>query len=232
MFSRAIFSFAALAAAPSVLATVFMTSPIASTTCTAGTPCTISWQDDGTAPNLVAFGAADVGLWVGNSQQQTMLQPIQQAVNVATNSGIQFTPLASAGPNGNFYFIKFISEAGKDPNNAANPAEAFSAKFTLTGMTGSFNASVSSQIAGVTSAGGAASSIPPVAAPTTPASLTSASSKPASSGASAPATSSGSSKAASSTTSAAPKSSSSSGASRLAVSGAAVVGAALFALTL
>ncbi|KZS97007.1 hypothetical protein SISNIDRAFT_450807 [Sistotremastrum niveocremeum HHB9708] len=228
MFSSVIFSVAALAAAPSVLATVFVTSPISSTTCTAGTPCTISWQDDGTAPALAAFAAADVGLWVGNSQQQTELQPIQQGVNVAVNSGIQFTPSASVGPNGNFYFIKFISEVAKDPSNAAIPAEAFSAKFTLTGMTGSFNASVSSQIAGITSAGGVASTVPPLSAPTTPASLTSASSKAASSGVS----STGSSKAASSTTSAAPKSSSSSGASRLAVSGAALVGAALFALTL
>jgi len=155
-----------------VLATVFMTSPTAQTTCTGGKPCTISWQDDGKAPNLQAFGPSSIGIWVGSVQSQTEIQHIQDNVNVATTAAVQFTVNPTIGPNSNVYFIRFTSAAAKDPANQAFPAEAFSAKFTLNGMSGQFNSSIQAQI------NGASSGAP---GPTAPAASPPAASSPASS---------------------------------------------------
>ena len=47
-----------------------MTNPTASTTCTAGTPCNIAWQDDGAEPSLEEFANARVSVYAGNARQQ------------------------------------------------------------------------------------------------------------------------------------------------------------------
>jgi len=154
-----------------VLATVFMTSPTAQTTCTGGKQCTISWQDDGKAPNLQAFGLASIGVWVGSVQSQTEIQHIQDGVNVATTAAVQFTVNPTIGPNSNVYFVRFTSAAAKDPSNPTFPAEAFSAKFTLNGMSGQFNSTLQAQI------NGASSGASP--APTSAASSAAAASSPA-----------------------------------------------------
>jgi len=161
-----------------VLATVFMTSPTASTTCTGGQQCTISWNDDGKPPTLVQFGLASIGIFVGSVSSQTEIQHIQDGVNVATTAAVQFTVNPSIGPNSNVYFIRFTSAAFKDPNNAAFPAESFTAKFTLNGMSGQFNSTIQDQINGASSA--------PVPSPSAPATSaapqsTSAAAKPTSS---------------------------------------------------
>jgi len=164
-----------------VLATVFMTSPTAQTTCTGGNKCSISWNDDGKAPTLTQFGLASIGIWVGSVNSQTEIQHIQDGVNVATTAAVQFTVDPSIGPDSNVYFVRFTSAAAKDPNNAAFPAEAFSAKFTLNGMKGTFNSTLQAQINGASSA--------PVPSPSAPAS----SSAPKSSSAAKPTSSSSSS---------------------------------------
>jgi len=144
-----------------VLATVFMTSPTVQTTCTGGQQCTISWNDDGKAPTAVTFGLASIGIFVGSVNSQTEIQRIQDGVNVATTAAVQFTVDPSIGPNSNVYFVRFTSAAAKDPNNVAYPAEAFSAKFTLNGMKGTFNSTIQAQIDGASSA--------PVPSPSAPA---------------------------------------------------------------
>jgi len=206
-----------LALASSSLATVFLTSPTASTTFTGGQQATISWIDNGQAPALAAFGNALIGIYTGNAQQQTLLQLIAPSVPVATTSTVQFTVDPSIGPNGNEYFIRVESLTGTDPTTSF-PFESFSAKYTMAGMTGTFNATVQAEINGQSTA--------PIGGPTAssaggPAS-TGATSKPA-------ATHSGSASAS------AAKSTSSNGAnSRYAVSGfGALVGvAAVFGIAL
>jgi len=170
-----------------VLATVFMTSPTASTTCAGGSVCSIAWEDDGKAPSLAQFGQAEVGIWVGSVTSQSELQHIQSGVNVATTSAIQFTVDPTIGPNSNVYFVRFTSATLMDPNNPSFPEEAFSAKFTLSGMKGQFNSTIQAQINGAS-----ASPIPTPAAPASSgspspstaaaASTPSGSSKPSSSG--------------------------------------------------
>jgi hypothetical protein len=155
MFSSLlVLSLAALA--PLAHATVFMTAPTASTNIPAGKPFLITWQDDGKAPNLTAFGPAAVGLFVGSQSQQTQLQAIGD-VDVSLASSLSWTPDASAGPNYDSYFIRFTSVSLKDPNNTQFNAEAFSAKFTLTGMTGTFNSTIQAEISGSAAPSGAAS---------------------------------------------------------------------------
>jgi len=136
--------------APQALATIFITEPVLSTTCTAGSVCNVRWNDDGNAPTLSTIGASSVGLYVGSVQQQTLLQDITDSIDVSTASSVQWTPDANVGSNGNFYFVRFSSLALKDTTNVNFPYQSFSAKFTLNGMTGTFNSTVQSQINGAT----------------------------------------------------------------------------------
>ncbi|KAI0718604.1 hypothetical protein C8T65DRAFT_570394 [Cerioporus squamosus] len=157
MFSSVLLVLAAVAPA---FATIFTTSPVGSTSWTAGQQQTISWQDDGTAPALADFGLAKVSVYVGNVNQQTMVQSISDSVDVSKTSSIVFTPDASVGENGAYYFIRFESLALKDASNPSFPALAFSSKYTMSGMTGTFSADVKAQIAaasGATSAPAATS---------------------------------------------------------------------------
>jgi len=149
MFSTA---YVVLALSASAFATVFVTSPVASTTFAGGQQCTVSWQDDGSAPTLAAFGPAIVSIYAGNSQQQTLLQTITPSVDVSKFSTIQFTPDPTIGPNDDQYFIRFQSISLKDATNPQYPALAFSAKFTMSNMSGQFNASVQAQIDGQSTA--------------------------------------------------------------------------------
>ncbi|KAA1471922.1 hypothetical protein DENSPDRAFT_880874 [Dentipellis sp. KUC8613] len=209
MFSTALVA-VLLASSPVALGKIFTTAPVASTNWQAGQSVSVTWQDDGSAPNLQAFGLANIGLYAGSQIQQTLLQDIGN-VDVSTTNSIQFTPSASVGPNGASYFIRFTSANLKDPNTPTFPAEAFSAIFTLSGMSGQFNATVQAQIAG----SAAAASAP---AASTPAASSPAASTPAASGSSAAKTSSASHSAASTTASSTPKNAAS-GAARTAATG-------------
>jgi hypothetical protein len=144
--------FVVLALAASSLASIYTTSPTANTTFTGGQQSTVSWIDDGKKPSLSDFGNCMVSIYVGNAMQQTQLQLITPSVNVATTSTIQFVPNPSIGPNSNEYFIRFQSLALMDPTQPQYPALAFSAKFSMTGMTGTFNSSVQAQIDGQSTA--------------------------------------------------------------------------------
>jgi len=150
-----------LALSSGAFASLFTTAPVATTSWAAGTPQTIAWQEstDGAKPTLGDMGLTRISVYVGNAQQQTLLQSVNASIDVSVASSITFTPDPTIGPNGAFYFIRYESVAGKDPTNPLIPALAFSAKFTLTGMTGTFSPAVSSQIAGASTA--------PLAAPPT-----------------------------------------------------------------
>ncbi|KAF5384250.1 hypothetical protein D9615_003339 [Tricholomella constricta] len=175
MFSR---SLVALALAASALANVYTTSPTASTKFSGGKEATISWQDDGKAPSMKDFGPAKVSIYVGNAQQQTLLQTIVPSVDVSTTQSIQFTPDASIGPNSNEYFIRFESLSLKDAAQPQFPALAFSSKFEMDSMTGVFSAPVLDQIKGQSTAPLAGATVAPSKAATTSAAPTKASGTP------------------------------------------------------
>ncbi|KAI0363980.1 hypothetical protein BV20DRAFT_957199 [Pilatotrama ljubarskyi] len=176
-----------LAAASPAFANLFITSPVGSTTWAAGQSQTISWKDDGASPSLAQLGPCKVSVYVGSQTQQTLIQEIVPSVDVSTTSSIVFTPDASKGENGAFYFIRVESLGLKDATNSQFPAEAFSSKYTMTGMTGTFDATVKAQISGA-----AASGAPATSAAATPAAATTsgaAASKPATTSSHAPSSS-------------------------------------------
>ncbi|KAF9559804.1 hypothetical protein CPC08DRAFT_708555 [Agrocybe pediades] len=144
MFSKA---FVALTFASAAFATVFVTNPVESTTLAAGQAANINWQDDGVAPSLKDFGPAIISIYVGNARNQTRLQTIQENVDVSQVNSIVVTPDATIGPNSNEYFIRFESVSLKDAAQPQFPALAFSHKFSLSGMTGTFSDEVKAQIA-------------------------------------------------------------------------------------
>ncbi|EIN14574.1 hypothetical protein PUNSTDRAFT_96536 [Punctularia strigosozonata HHB-11173 SS5] len=150
MISSALLVLASLA--PAALANVFITAPVGTTNWQAGQQQTITWQDDNSSPSLADFGDAKISIYTGNANQQTLLQAIATSVNVATTASVVFTPDATIGPNGDDYFIRIESLNLKDANNSQFPAEAFSAKFTLSSMTGTFNASVQAEVDGTSTA--------------------------------------------------------------------------------
>ncbi|KAF8489849.1 hypothetical protein JB92DRAFT_3011826 [Gautieria morchelliformis] len=130
---------------------LFITNPTGSTTAQGGQSLTINWMDNMTAPSLATIGPCEVGLYAGNMQQQTELQVIAPSVDVSKQTSQDFIVNSTLGPNSNAYFIRFTSLSFKDPNNPQFPYEAFSAKFSLSGMSGQFSPSVQAQISGVTS---------------------------------------------------------------------------------
>jgi hypothetical protein len=165
MFSSAAALFL-LALASSTQATVFLTAPVASTSFTGGQDATLTWQDDGAAPSLKDFGPAKIFLSTGNAIQQTNLQTISQSTDVGTVNSLTFKVDPTIGPNSNQYFIRIESIATKDLLAPQFPALAFSAKFTLSSMTGTFSSTVQAQIDGQSTA--------PLAGATTAGSSTSA----------------------------------------------------------
>jgi len=151
--------------AVSVLADVYITSPTGSSTFTGGQQAVIKWQDDGKSPSLAQWGNASIAIFVGNALQQTALQVIVGSVNMNQTSSVAFTPNPAIGPNSGEYFIRAESLSLKDATQPQYPALAFSSKFTMNGMTGTFNSTEQAQINGQSTA--------PIQGPTGNANLTS-----------------------------------------------------------
>ncbi|CAE6433739.1 unnamed protein product [Rhizoctonia solani] len=148
------------ALAPAALAGPYFTAPVAGTVCEAGKPCVITWQDDGKAPDLPTFGDCSVGVFAGSSQQQSLIQNLA-VTNAQTAQTVQFVPDPAAGEDSTAYFIKMVSINTADPAMPQYKATAYSAMFTLKGMTGKFNETVQAQIAGTAASSGAAGSAAP-----------------------------------------------------------------------
>ncbi|KZV62485.1 hypothetical protein PENSPDRAFT_658074 [Peniophora sp. CONT] len=165
MFSKASVLILAVAA-QSALAKLYMVAPVASTTWAVGTDVTVQWQDDGSSPSLAEMGVSSLGVYAGNSIQQTLLQQVG-TMDVSVNNSITFKINTDIGPNGqSVYFMRFSSESLKDATNTAYPAQSFSAMFAVSGSTGTFNSTVEAQVQGLSSASGSA----PAASATTGAS--------------------------------------------------------------
>jgi hypothetical protein len=149
-----------LVAASPAFAELSVTAPVASTTCTGGQTCSVTWTDDHQGVSLAQQGNCSIALYTGNAQQQTFLQPIvyPNTINVSQIQTVQFTVDPTVGPNSNLYFIRFSSATLNNPTSAGQPYLSFSAKFTLSGMSGTFNSTVQQQLAGITSASGAPAS--------------------------------------------------------------------------
>jgi hypothetical protein len=148
MFTSVLAATLAATLVPQALANLYITAPVASTTCTASQPCAVSWNDDGTTPALGTIGACTVGLYIGSQQTQILLQSLGD-VDVSQQATASFNPDPTVGGDSDLYFLRFTAVNYMD---GAYPYEGFSAKFTLTGMTGTFNATEASLMSAPTSA--------------------------------------------------------------------------------
>ncbi|KAJ7925169.1 hypothetical protein B0H13DRAFT_1975336 [Mycena leptocephala] len=172
-----------LALTSSAFAALAVTSPTESISFVGGQQANITWVDNGAEPSLASFGLAKVSVFTGNSNSQTSLQLIAENVDVTNPLFLLFTPDPSIGPSATEYFIRFESNNLKDTANPNIPALAFSHVFTMSGMTGTFNATIQSEIDGQSTApfGGsaAASTTAATQAATTPKASTTAANKSA-----------------------------------------------------
>ncbi|KAJ6499430.1 hypothetical protein C8R45DRAFT_803314, partial [Mycena sanguinolenta] len=175
----------AFALASCAHAALSVTSPTEAISFVGGQPANITWMDDTNQPPLASFGSAKVSIYAGNSIQQTSLQSISNSTDVTNPLFLTFTPDPSIGPDGAQYFIRFESLTVKDPNDASIPLLAFSHVFTMSGMTGAFDAEVLSEISGQSTApigGVVTSSTPPTSQTTANVVVTSASKTSATTG--------------------------------------------------
>jgi len=170
MFTSVLAATLAATLVPQALANLYITAPVASTTCTASQPCAVSWNDDGTTPALGTIGACTVGLYIGSQQTQILLQSLGD-VDVSQQATASFNPDPTVGGDSDLYFLRFTAVNYMD---GAYPYEGFSAKFTLTGMTGTFNATEASLMSAPTSAIGSTTSGAPVSTSSVVASTTGA----------------------------------------------------------
>lgn len=146
MFAKAL---AVLASISAALAVPLITEPTASSSYVAGTRQTLKWMENGTAPLLAQYGPSKISIYVGNVNQQTLLQTLNASVDVSTVSQLDYVPNPGIGESGPYYFIRIESIGLKDNSSFHYPVMAFSAKFTLTGTNGQFTDAVKAQIAGV-----------------------------------------------------------------------------------
>jgi len=140
-----------------VLAGIYITNPVASTAAVGGQTLTVKWADDGNTPTLASVGPCSIDIYTGSKNSQTPLQNLAASVDVSKASSVTATVNANIGPNGDYYFVRFTSLSLPDPTYAQYKYEAFSAVFSMSGMTGSFNSSILAQIAAT---GGTTSNLP------------------------------------------------------------------------
>ncbi|KAH8915142.1 hypothetical protein BT69DRAFT_1356956 [Atractiella rhizophila] len=148
MFKQtALLTFLALFSASN--ATIYFTSPVASTSGTGGQTLTIKWEDDGEAPSAASFGPSVIGIYAGGKLQQTLLQSFGTIDDPSKVLSVAPEIPKTLGPDSDQYFIRVTSVSAKDADG--NALNAFSAKFSLEGMTGKFSPQVEAQISSLTS---------------------------------------------------------------------------------
>lgn len=96
---------------------------------------------------MASIGPCSVDLYTGGVDQQTLLQNLAASVDVSKASSVSATINPSVGQSGAYYFVRFTSLALKSAADPQYPYEAFSAKFAIAGMTGTWNATVLAQLA-------------------------------------------------------------------------------------
>ncbi|GAA5873913.1 hypothetical protein JCM1840_000227 [Sporobolomyces johnsonii] len=144
------------AAIASVSAGPYLVKPTADDSFNAGKQFTVTWIDNNNAPTAEAFGASTLYIATGSSTQHTNLATLGNVASPSNTTEVKITVDASWGPDSDLYFILLQSNSGTDSNGI--PLQSFSARFSLTKMTGTFSSAVLAQISGVTSGAPVASS--------------------------------------------------------------------------
>jgi len=131
-------------------AAIYVTSPVATSSCTGGKPCVLAWKDDGTAPASTLFGLSSVALYLGSTTSQVLIQDFGtlDPAKVLTTSPV-IDPSTTA--NGNQFFIRFQSLTATDA--AGHNLMAFSSMFPINDMTGQLTPAQVNAINGINNPG-------------------------------------------------------------------------------
>lgn len=118
--------------------------PRSSTTGRGGRNLEVEWNDDGKAPRHRDWGRVNIYLAVGSRDVQYKVQTL--ATNVSYNEdSASYKIDPTVGPSGGYYFLRF---EGTNTTTNAVPAMAFSARFTLNNMSGTFNSTIQQAVSG------------------------------------------------------------------------------------
>ncbi|KAK0569201.1 hypothetical protein OC861_001127 [Tilletia horrida] len=140
---------ALLALTQTALANLVVHSPVAATKAEGGKSLQVEWVDDGKAPTAKSYGAINVFLCTGSSTVQYKLQELKGNLSTKTKSGSwKIDP--SVGPNSDKYFLRF---EGTNVSAAGVPPMAFSARFSISGMKGTWNSTITSTNQGASDPG-------------------------------------------------------------------------------
>ncbi|GAA5912871.1 GPI anchored serine-threonine rich family protein [Sporobolomyces salmoneus] len=130
-----------------VLGSVYIVKPDGSDSFNAGKQITVTWLDNDSKPAATEFGPSTLKLATGSNTLHTNLATL---AHIADPSKQLETPIefdASWGPESDQYFILLESDSAKDP--ATNqPLQAFSARFQLNRMRGTFPPEALAQLSG------------------------------------------------------------------------------------
>ncbi|GAA5928062.1 hypothetical protein JCM1841_005893 [Sporobolomyces salmonicolor] len=137
------------AAIASVSAGPYLVKPTASDSFNSGKQFTVTWIDNNNAPTSEAFGASTLYIATGSSTQHTNLATLGHVASPSNTTEVKITVDASWGPDSDLYFILLQSDSGVDSTGI--PLQSFSARFSLTKMTGTFSSAVLAQISGISS---------------------------------------------------------------------------------
>ncbi|ORY88130.1 hypothetical protein BCR35DRAFT_289370 [Leucosporidium creatinivorum] len=127
----------------STTASIYTIKPTAKDSFKGGKSFTVTWTADSgdsatTTPLASKFGQTSVGIYTGSSSQQTLCQDLG-IVDPSKVQELKITVDAKAGPDSSLYFIRY--ESLNNTDSTGTPLLAFSSRFTLTGMKGSFTSS-------------------------------------------------------------------------------------------
>ncbi|MBW0524377.1 hypothetical protein O181_064092 [Austropuccinia psidii MF-1] len=116
------------------IAVLFITSPVLNTVCVGGKPCPVSWTDNqaDNAPSINTYGPTTIGLFTGTQTQQSEIYRLAIVDPGKLDKTMVNIP-ANVAPDGNEYFIRL--DPIKPPGGNVSLYQAFSARFTLSGMT-------------------------------------------------------------------------------------------------
>ncbi|KAL3423990.1 hypothetical protein PVAG01_05736 [Phlyctema vagabunda] len=135
-----------------VYADVEFTVPAAGASVAGGTAFTVTWTDSGDAPSLSDLAGYQLMLYTGSNATPQQLYAISTGTHAAAGATVKVTiPVGTGGSVTNAYFFGMISTA-----TAGGTVTNFSKRFSLTGMTGSFSAAVTTALGTVSGTSGPA----------------------------------------------------------------------------
>ncbi|CAF9934144.1 MAG: hypothetical protein ALECFALPRED_005863 [Alectoria fallacina] len=141
------------AVAPHAFADVEFTSPSAGATAVGGQLLQIAWKDSGTSPPITELQSFQLFLCAGGNDAGSFIQLTSLVTNGVFSSGSSSSgtvPVSIGAGVKNAYFLKMISAGtGGTVTNYSN-------RFSLSGMTGTFPATVTTGLSGLSGTNGPA----------------------------------------------------------------------------